>query len=74
MSEAERELPVSRLVGAAEIARRLGYGKANLIHSWRRRYVEFPHPVAELEMGLVWDWREVEAWAHQTGRLPKENE
>jgi transposase-like protein len=67
---ADREVPVSRLVGAAEIARRLGCASANLIHSWRRRYPDFPQPVAHLEMGFVWDWAEIEEWARRTDRLP----
>lgn len=29
----------------------------------------FPQPVAELEMGNVWAWPDVEKWARKTGRL-----
>ena len=58
-----------QLVGAAEIAERLGVKRAHLVHDWRRRHEDFPEPVAELSMGLVWAWPDVEAWAKRTGRL-----
>ncbi len=57
------------LAGAAEIAERLGLTHATSVHSWRRRYADFPQPVADLKMGLVWRWSEVEVWARKTGRL-----
>ncbi len=58
------------LVGAAEIARRLGVGKRQVVHTWRRRYPDdFPEPIAELEQTLVWAWPDVERWARRTGRL-----
>lgn len=57
------------LVGAAEIAQRLGVGKATVVHDWRRRHPDFPQPVATLTMGLVWSWPDVEKWARKTGRL-----
>lgn len=56
------------LVGAAEIAQRLSIGRS-VVGSWRRRYPDFPAPVAELMMGNVWAWPDVEAWARATGRL-----
>lgn len=62
---------MDRLVGAAEIATRLGIKNASVIHDWRRRYPEFPAPVASLTMGHVWAWPDVEAWAKETGRLPR---
>ena len=40
---------MDELVGAAEIARRHGEHKANLAHSWRKRYPEFPEPVAGVQ-------------------------
>lgn len=58
----------SNLVGAAEIAKRLGVHR-DTVHAWRRRHETFPAPVAELEQVLVWDWLEVEQWARSTGRL-----
>jgi hypothetical protein len=57
------------LVGAAEIAERLNLAHAQSVHSWRRRYSDFPEPVAQLSVGLIWPWREVEGWARATGRL-----
>jgi len=60
---------VTQLVGAAEIAERLGLKRPHLVHDWRRRHEDFPIPVAELSMGLVWAWPDVEAWARRTGRL-----
>jgi hypothetical protein len=52
-----------------EIAERLGAATAGRVHDWRRRYPDFPQPVAKLHMGLVWYWPEVERWARRTGRL-----
>jgi hypothetical protein len=40
-----------------------------LIHDWRRRYPDFPKPVARLAIGYVWAWPDVEHWARKTGRL-----
>jgi predicted DNA-binding transcriptional regulator AlpA len=60
---------VSDLVGTAEIAARLGLADPRVVHSWRRRYPDFPEAVAMLRQALVWDWKDVERWAHRTGRL-----
>ena len=57
------------LVGAAEIAERLGLSLPQTVHDWRRRHADFPEPVATLRMGMVWHWPEVESWARRTGRL-----
>jgi len=59
---------VDQLVGAAEIAQRLGVKRATVVHDWRRRHPAFPEPVAELKAGLVWAWPDVAAWAKSTGR------
>jgi predicted DNA-binding transcriptional regulator AlpA len=59
---------VDQLVGAAEIAERLGVKRATVVHDWRRRHPEFPQPVATLSAGLVWAWPDVAAWAAETGR------
>jgi predicted DNA-binding transcriptional regulator AlpA len=66
-----RRIDVDNLVGVTEIATRLGASSAARVHDWRRRYADFPKPVTQLAMGLVWSWPEVERWAKQTGRLPK---
>ena len=63
------EDPVADLVGAAEIAERLGVKYRETVHSWRRRDPSFPKPVAQLQAGLVWDWKDVRKWAVKTGRL-----
>ena len=60
---------MDELVGAAEIAERLGVGKSTVVHDWRRRHADFPAPVSELSMGLLWYWPDVEAWARTTKRL-----
>lgn len=62
---------MDQLVGAAEIAERLGVRNASLVHDWVRRYPDFPEPVAELKAGHIWAWPDVEAWARHTGRLPE---
>jgi hypothetical protein len=60
---------VENLVGAAEIAERLGVKRQQVVHDWRRRYPDFPLPVARLRQALIWNWPEVERWARATGRL-----
>jgi Putative ATPase subunit of terminase (gpP-like) len=62
-------LDVDELVGATEIAERLGISFSQSVHSWRRRYPNFAKPVVELKQGLVWYWPDVERWATETGRL-----
>lgn len=64
----EGQLDPAQLVGAAEIAARLGVGR-QMVHQWRQRHEDFPEPVARLEQALVWHWPDVEAWARRTGRL-----
>lgn len=65
-----RKLDADDLVGAAEIAERLGLAQVQTVHTWRRRYEDFPEPVARLKQALIWSWAEVEAWARATRRLP----
>ena len=57
-----RKVDVAELVGAAEIAERLGVS-LHTVHSWRRRHDDFPAPVAQLRQALVWAWPDVAAWA-----------
>jgi hypothetical protein len=64
-----RSVDVSELVGAAEIAERLGLNKPSVVHDWRQRHDDFPKPIARLRMGLVWAWPDVERWAKKTERL-----
>jgi hypothetical protein len=64
-----RRVDVENLVGAAEIAERLGVKRPQVVHDWRRRYPDFPQPVANLRQALIWNWPDVERWARKTGRL-----
>lgn len=57
------------LVGATEIAERLGLAHSQTVHTLRRRHDDFPEPVAKLKRAHVWAWPDVEAWAVATGRL-----
>jgi len=64
-----RKIDVDQLVGAAEIAQRLGVKRPQVVHDWRRRHADFPEPVATLEQAMVWSWPDVARWAKKTGRL-----
>lgn len=64
-----QKVDVNDLVGAFEIAQRLGVARSQVVHEWRRRHRDFPEPVATLKTALIWDWREVEHWARKSGRL-----
>lgn len=60
---------MNQLVGASEIAKRLGASRPQVVHVWRQRYADFPQPIAVLDMGMIWAWPDVERWAKKTGRL-----
>lgn len=64
-----RKVDPAELVGASEIADRLGLAQPQTVHAWRRRHADFPAPVAELQQALIWYWPDVEQWALATGRL-----
>jgi transposase-like protein len=64
-----RRVDVAELVGAAEIADRLGLAHPEAVHNWRRRHQDFPEPVTRLRQAMIWYWPDVEKWARQTGRL-----
>ena len=64
-------VPSEHLVGAHEIAERLGLSHAQSVHTLRRRHADFPAPVATLKTALIWDWRDVHKWALSTGRTTK---
>lgn len=59
---------VDQLVGTSEIAARLGMKHSHTVHEWRKRYSDFPVPVASVSGVLVWNWPDVERWARRTGR------
>lgn len=65
-----RKVDVTDLIGAAEIAERLGLSHRESVHTLRRRHADFPSPVVELKQAKVWVWPDVEKWAKATGRLP----
>lgn len=60
---------MSDLVGASEIADRLGLSHPQNVHKLRSRHADFPEPVATLKRAHVWAWADVAAWATATGRL-----
>lgn len=61
MPRRPRNFDVSNLVGHAEIAERLKV-RADTVHKWRQRYDDFPEPFADLAIGPVFWWPDVEAW------------
>jgi predicted DNA-binding transcriptional regulator AlpA len=61
-------VPPKFLVGANEIAERLGLSHAQSVHTIRKRHADFPTPIATLKTALIWDFREIEHWAKKTGR------
>jgi hypothetical protein len=70
MHEQEREQLrelATYLVGPAEIATMLDV-EANTVNVWKRRYTDFPQPVARLRLGDIWDSRDICDWAARTGR------
>lgn len=62
-----RQVDVTDLVGAAEIAARLGLAHPQSVHTLRRRHPDFPEPVAVLKQAMVWSWSDVEQWAAGRG-------
>ncbi len=64
-----RKVDTDLLVGAAEIAHRLDLAHVQTVHTWRRRYKDFPEPVAVLKQAMIWDWTDIERWARSSGRL-----
>jgi predicted DNA-binding transcriptional regulator AlpA len=60
---------VSDVVGIAEIAERLGKSERT-VRRWLDRD-DFPKPAAELAIGRVWDWPDIERWADATLPLSK---
>lgn len=58
------QLPVAVVdpVDVAAIAARLET-TPGMVHQWRRRSIGFPDPVVVLNIGPVWAWAHVAAWA-----------
>jgi len=63
-----RAVDVEELVGVSEIVERLNLSSREAVRSWRRRYPDFPQPVARLRIGEVWAWADIETWARATGQ------
>lgn len=63
-----RKVDVDLLVGATEIAERLGVARPQVVHDWRRRHADFPQPLTVVSRVGLWYWPEVERWARATGR------
>ena len=51
-----RKVDVTDLVGAAEIAERIGLARSVSVHQLRHRHADFPEPVATLRQAMVWNW------------------
>jgi hypothetical protein len=64
-----RRIDVDNLVGAEEIAERLGLAHVQSVHTLRHRHPDFPRPVKKLQRTMIWSWPDVKAWAKRTGRL-----
>jgi hypothetical protein len=64
-----RKIDIDQLVGTVEIAQRLGVARPQVVHDWRRRYPEFPAPIAVRSSVGLWYWPDIERWARATGRL-----
>ena len=56
------------LVGAAEVATMLNISPQR-VHQLYAAGRGFPEPVAVLAAGRIWRRRDIEAWAHETGRM-----
>ena len=65
---AKREIDPTDLVGAPEIAERLGLARPQVVHNWRYRHEDFPAPLVELRQGNVWYWPDVFKWVSRTRR------
>lgn len=67
-----RRVDVEQLVGASDIAQRLGMPRTQDVHTMRRRDPAFPEPVRILGAGPsrgihVWYWPDIAAWARRKG-------
>lgn len=71
--DADLNRPPTEYVGLAEVAEILGVSKQRVSELRRRK--DFPHPIAEIAAGPVWDrtWlnRFIEGWERKPGRPRK---
>lgn len=63
-----RKVDVDKLVGAEEIAERLGLSGYQRVHELRRRNPDFPQPIKQLRRTMLFYWPDVARWAKSTGR------
>jgi len=54
-------------MGISEIATLLGVSRQRV--GQLAQHEDFPHPVARLAAGPIWDAADVERWARETGRI-----
>jgi predicted DNA-binding transcriptional regulator AlpA len=52
---------VDALVGAPDIAERLGLSHPETVHNWIKRDPDFPKPVAAVSGVRAWNWPDVKA-------------
>lgn len=64
-----RKVDVDNIVGAEEIADRLGLSSYQRVHELRRRHADFPPPIKKLRRTMIWNWPDVQRWAKAHGRL-----
>jgi hypothetical protein len=66
---------VSDLLGASDLADRLGFDHVSSIHKLRRRHASFPEPITVINgTHQIWKWPDVEAWGKANGRLNEAGE
>ena len=70
-----RRVDVEQLVGASDIAHRLGWPRTQDVHTVRARDPEFPEPLCVLGGGErrgfhVWYWPDVAVYARKKGITP----
>jgi predicted DNA-binding transcriptional regulator AlpA len=61
------DLDGEELVGAAEVASRLGLKRSRQVLDLRLHRFGFPRPVARTGRSLVWSWPQVANWAETEG-------
>lgn len=60
--------PAADPVGSVEIAARHGVSRST-VDQWRQRDLGFPAPRWTVGGRPAWEWADVLAWLHATGRI-----